>query len=360
MTEVPSFGCVVPRHPPLIRAVRRGSSPRVRQVEREEQHDTWGVLVGGSEKSWAKAKVVGRAMGQNWSSFTVPAEGISRGLIMMWKTAFEYVDVVAVSRYAAHMVVSSREGETWLMTMVYAKEKRSYARVTLGLKSSTFAKFVEEAGVCDLGYEGVLFTWCNNQLGDNQVWVRLDIALANTDWVRKYPRSRVVHLDRSTSDHAPLLVLVQSEPDSRRRPFRFELYWTEYQECRNIIARRHLRSWSKTGLGRLESEMDLVRMEIKRLEERDAGEALDDAGLTNPRCCYNRKVALSRQINLKWLQRSRLKWVQEGDRNTHFFHLMATLRGRRNKIQRLVSKEGEWILDQEQIVKELLDHYEEL
>ncbi|XP_073012252.1 uncharacterized protein [Typha latifolia] len=186
-------------------------------------------------------------MGQNWSSFIVPAEGISGGLIMLWKTAFGYVDVLAVSRYAAHMVVSSREGETWLMTQVYAsnqldqqkllwdelvglgslglpwivagdfnailstEEKRSYAWVTLGPKSSTFAKFVEEAGVCDLGYEGVPFTWCNSQLGDKRVWVRLDRALVNTDWVRKYPRSRVVHLDRSASDHAPLLVLIVKE-----------------------------------------------------------------------------------------------------------------------------------------------------
>ncbi|XP_073008889.1 uncharacterized protein [Typha latifolia] len=163
------------------------------------------------------------------------------------------------------MVVSSSEGETWLMTAIYAsnqldqqkrlweelvglgslglpwlvggdfnailstEEKRSYARVTLGPKSSNFAKFVEEAGVCDLGCEGVPFTWCNNQTGHNQIWVRFDRAIANTDWVRKFPGSRVVHLDRSAIDHAPLLVVVQGESDSRRRPFRFELYWMEYQ-----------------------------------------------------------------------------------------------------------------------------------
>ncbi|XP_072970040.1 uncharacterized protein [Typha angustifolia] len=357
-------------------------------------------------------------MGRRWSSFTVPAEGISGGLILLWKTAVGYVDVVTVSRYAAHMVVSSKEGETWLMTAVYAsnqleqqkllweelvglgnlglpwlvggdfnailavEEKRSRATVTLGPKSSNFAKFVEEAGVCDLGYEGVPFTWCNNQSGDNRIWVRLDRALANPEWVRMFPGSRVLHLDRSSSDHAPLLVQAQGTPERRRRPFRFELYWMEYKECRDIIARswrgtahgnpmhgfnhkimnmqRYLGLWSKAGLGCLETEMKAVRMEIQRLEERDAREELDAADFTNLRCCYNRRAALSRQINLKWLQRSRLKWVQEGDRNTHFFHLTTTLRGRRNKIQRLRSKEGEWTQDQEHIAKEFLEHYEEL
>ncbi|XP_073013699.1 uncharacterized protein [Typha latifolia] len=177
-------------------ALKKDVLDRCRDMSREHCLDF--VFLLEMHADWAKAKGVSRAMGRKWSSFTIPAEGISGGLILLWKTAIGYVDVVAVSRYAAHMVVSSSEGETWLMTAVYAsnqldqqkllweelvglgslglpwlvggdfnailsmEEKRSYVRVTLGPKSSNFAKFVEEAGVCDLGYEGVPFTWCNN------------------------------------------------------------------------------------------------------------------------------------------------------------------------------------------------------
>lgn len=38
-----------------------------------------------------------------------------------------------------------------------------------------------------------------------------------------------------------------------------------------------------------------------------------------------------------------MKWLQEGDWNTKFFHLFTLIRRRRNKIERLKGDNGEWI-----------------
>ena len=44
-------------------------------------------------------------------------------------------------------------------------------------------------------------------------------------------------------------------------------------------------------------------------------------------------AALQRSL---WRQKSRVQWVKEGDANTHFFHLKASARRRKNHIPQLI------------------------
>lgn len=46
-----------------------------------------------------------------------------------------------------------------------------------------------------------------------------------------------------------------------------------------------------------------------------------------------------------WRQKSRDKWIQDGDRNTNFFHLTTLVRRRRNKIEGLFNSDGSWFSD---------------
>jgi hypothetical protein len=43
-----------------------------------------------------------------------------------------------------------------------------------------------------------------------------------------------------------------------------------------------------------------------------------------------------------WLQRSRIAWLKEGDRNTRFFHQKAVWRARKNKVKKLKDDQGVW------------------
>jgi hypothetical protein len=41
-----------------------------------------------------------------------------------------------------------------------------------------------------------------------------------------------------------------------------------------------------------------------------------------------------------WMQRSRISWLREGDKNTSFFHNKASGRARKNKILKLKKEDG--------------------
>ena len=46
------------------------------------------------------------------------------------------------------------------------------------------------------------------------------------------------------------------------------------------------------------------------------------------------------QEEMLWLQRSRIDWLKEGDRNTEFFHRKAVWRARKNKVRSLIDNNG--------------------
>ena len=61
-----------------------------------------------------------------------------------------------------------------------------------------------------------------------------------------------------------------------------------------------------------------------------------------------------------WHQRSRLQWIQSGDRNTQFFHGTTTQRKRKNFIKGLRDNEGRWQTEEGIYTKILVDFYADL
>jgi len=52
-----------------------------------------------------------------------------------------------------------------------------------------------------------------------------------------------------------------------------------------------------------------------------------------------------------WQQRSRIRWLSAGDKNTRFFHLRASLRRKKNKISKLKRPDGQVTEDADEISK---------
>lgn len=74
-----------------------------------------------------------------------------------------------------------------------------------------------------------------------------------------------------------------------------------------------------------------------------------------------RRIAeLWQQEEKYWCQRSRVKWLKWGDRNSSFFHASTVQRRGKNRIKRLRDQDGEWVEGRENIFSHILHHFGEV
>nr|XP_016516053.1 PREDICTED: uncharacterized protein LOC107832701 [Nicotiana tabacum] len=134
------------------------------------------------------------------------------------------------------------------------------------------------------------------------------------------------------SDHTPLLMTCGEQTTNFVKTFRFLNFWTKHATFMDV---------------------DIVMVKEMFFEEEPKTE--------------NRIVLQKAQSDLKkylsieeqyWKQKAGMTWFAEGDRNTIFFH--NHFNGKRKKLQlnRIKSRSGVWIEDQEQLAITAVDFYQ--
>jgi hypothetical protein len=73
--------------------------------------------------------------------------------------------------------------------------------------------------------------------------------------------------------------------------------------------------------------------------------ANDDASLLLKTGLEKEMDELLYREEILWMQRSRIAWLSEGDRNTKYFHKRASCRKKKNKIHKLKRPDGSWTCD---------------
>ncbi|GMI92896.1 hypothetical protein HRI_002958900 [Hibiscus trionum] len=237
--------------------------------------------------------------------------------------------------------------------------------------TNSLADFVLANGLIDLPLDGGSFTWYKG--GASMVASRLDRFLLSPELLQLFPQHIQSVLPRSLSDHCPVLLAVRLS-EQKSRPFKWFAHWADDEQycslVRNICgsvgnqnisvtlrkvkeatknwAREH-RDSDSDSIASLEEK--LARMEADVLSKQGSADLWKD--IQALRIDLWKKY---RTVEREWLQKSRLKYFQEGDRNTKFFHLTATLRSKTNFVSDI--RVGNSVLKgTTQIMEAFVNHY---
>ena len=106
-----------------------------------------------------------------------------------------------------------------------------------------------------------------------------------------------------------------------------------------------LSGWERQSFGNVNRELKGLTAWLDQLRS--------DRARTSPSYEELKVVDIIMELNYReeimWRQRSRIAWLTEGDRNTHFFHLRANQRRKQNKISRLLKGDGSFTEDEDEM-----------
>ncbi|KAE8791022.1 hypothetical protein D1007_34454 [Hordeum vulgare] len=242
-----------------------------------------------------------------------------------------------------------------------------------------FRDVIADCALQEVGWQGVPFTWDNKQQGTRNVKARLDRAFVNQQFLQLFEFPKVKHICSLESDHCFVLAdLKDSESCSSQAPrqFRYDNVWQSHPYYDDMVGRIWHSGSGHQGLGGLLDALTIVQTHLGSLGKREFGnmakkvrklqqrlERLRYASLGRGPRVEEKTVAeqlreVLRQEELWIIQRSRVTWLKQGDRNTSYFQAQVAHRKRINRITSLQRSDGQLCTDPTKIKQEIFDFYQ--
>jgi hypothetical protein len=110
--------------------------------------------------------------------------------------------------------------------------------------------------------------------------------------------------------------------------------------------------WSKNVLGDLDKRISKLRKELEKWRK----EAIGPEQVRRESVLRFKLSRLEEQRDIYWKQHAHVNWMKGGDRNTKYFHSVATERRRTNRIKMLKGANGV-VVEEEEAMKEVESNY---
>ncbi|GJV44787.1 RNA-directed DNA polymerase, eukaryota, reverse transcriptase zinc-binding domain protein [Tanacetum coccineum] len=178
----------------------------------------------------------------------------------------------------------------------------------------------------DICSSGLHYTWIKSLLNlKSSVLKKIDKVTGNEEFFKEYLRAHVVFLPYGISDHSPAVLTSPKTIKAKSRSFRFANY---------IADKDDFLMWNLfENVKKIKKELDEVQIKI------------DDAP-TNIQL-REQSVKLFKDYSLALedeekilLQKTKVEWLKEGDRNSPYFHKVLKGRSNRSRVEEICGEDN--------------------
>lgn len=117
--------------------------------------------------------------------------------------------------------------------------------------------------------------------------------------------------------------------------------------------KKALLKWNKATFGNVQSKVKAVTHALDVLYDREPS-SINIGKIRDLRVELDEVL---RREEIFWKQKSRVKWLDDGECSTQFFHLLTIIRRRRNAIDFIKQPDGSWSLDPEEINQTFISEF---
>ena len=243
-----------------------------------------------------------------------------------------------------------------------------------------FNACVNASCLVDLRYTGCFYSW-NNRRSDLDSFIKkkLDRALVNQGWLAQFPSSFAEFLPSGISDHSPIIIHISTPSRKKGMPFKFYNYWTSLDKFSEIVND----SWNRPIEGNFQFQLchklrslkvglKTLSRELKRCESLNVDRIRADlyqcqidieSQPSNSNLKAQEKHLLDGFLEALRVeeevvrQKSRIQWLDKGDRNTAYFHNAIKNRRNRNRIVSLVRPDGSHTKTEDEAKSETIRYF---
>ncbi|KAJ6897722.1 hypothetical protein NC652_024515 [Populus alba x Populus x berolinensis] len=245
-----------------------------------------------------------------------------------------------------------------------------------------FNNCISQSELIHIPYTGLKYSWQNGQHGCNTIQKKLDWVFGNHSLLSKWPAAHASFQPRCISDHSAMILHLCIPTRQRCVPFKFLNIWAARDDFMDVVGS----SWQTpvsgnpmyqftTKLHRLKPVFrtihhhhtsDITSRVVRAKEAWFAAQHFLDENPTSVEAQQSERLLASRYMQFckdeesYYKQRSRIQWLQLGDKNTAFFHKSLLHRQTRNKIHMMQDESGHIITDEQEIGQLATTYYQQI
>ena len=267
--------------------------------------------------------------------------------------------------------------------MIASMEEKQGGRSQANSDGNILKNFINNNWLIDIPTSNGLYTWTNKREGSQQIASRLDRFLISDNATHLGGELTASILPFSGSDHWPIELQWNRPGKNLKRPFRFEEFWFSHLYFEELVKSswtnfippegtcmsrfqqklKHLKGaikkWNHTSFGNIFRAQAKLNEEMKNIQQ-----TIINAGRTEEltkleQITESKIIERDKQEEILWRQKSRIRWLKHGEKNTKFFHKTTVQRRMTNCITHIRNVQGEKIETHDGIEGEFLNYFKE-